>query len=69
MKSVLDKHKNRFGDYHALKTRKSGDRVFAELHLTLDGRLSVNEAHDFTDHLERDREDVPEADLTIHVEV
>lgn len=69
IKSVLDKHNSRFVDYHALKTRKSGDRVFAELHLTLDGGLSVKEAHDFTEHLEKDLNiKVPEADLTIHVE-
>jgi divalent metal cation (Fe/Co/Zn/Cd) transporter len=43
--------------------------VFAELHLSLDGGLSVQEAHDFTDHLEWDVEnELPDVDLIIHVE-
>jgi divalent metal cation (Fe/Co/Zn/Cd) transporter len=66
---LMDRHENRFVDYHDLKTRRSGSRVFAELHLSLDGRLSVQEAHDFTDHLEWDVEnELPEVDLIIHVE-
>ena len=47
----------------------SGNRVFAELHLSLDGSLSIQEAHDFTDHLEWDVEnELPDVDLIIHVE-
>jgi cation diffusion facilitator family transporter len=66
---LMDRHKSQFVDYHNLKTRRSGDRVFAELHLSLDGSLSVKEAHDFTDHLEWDVEnEIPGVDLTIHVE-
>jgi len=66
---LMDRHKSQFVDYHNLKTRRSGDRVFAELHLSLDGSLSVQEAHDFTDHLEWDVEnEIPGVDLTIHVE-
>jgi divalent metal cation (Fe/Co/Zn/Cd) transporter len=52
-----------------LKTRRSGNRVFAELHLSMDGGMSVEEAHDFTDHLEEDiKQEIPEVNLTIHVE-
>ncbi|HUV54929.1 MAG TPA: cation diffusion facilitator family transporter [Candidatus Krumholzibacteriaceae bacterium] len=69
IRKLMDRHKSQFVDYHSLKTRRSGDRVFAELHLSLDGSLSVQEAHDFTDHLEWDVEnEVPGVDLTIHVE-
>ena len=69
IRKLMDRHKNQFVDYHNLKTRRSGDRVFAELHLSLDGSLSVQEAHDFTDHLEWDVEnEIPGVDLTIHVE-
>jgi cation diffusion facilitator family transporter len=69
IRKLMDRHKNQFVDYHNLKTRRSGDRVFAELHLSLDGSLSVKEAHDFTDHLEWDVEnEIPGVDLTIHVE-
>jgi len=69
IRKLMDRHKSQFVDYHNLKTRRSGDRVFAELHLSLDGSLSVQEAHDFTDHLEWDVEnEIPNVDLTIHVE-
>lgn len=66
---IMDRHQSSFVDYHNLKTRKSGVKVFAELHLSLDGTLSVQEAHDFTDHLEEDvRNELPEVELTIHIE-
>ena len=69
LRVIMDRHHSRFVDYHNLKTRKSGVKVFAELHLSLDGALSVQEAHDFTDHLEEDvRNELPEVELTIHVE-
>jgi cation diffusion facilitator family transporter len=69
LRRILDRHEHRYVDYHNLKTRRSGDRVFAELHLRLDGRLSVQEAHDFTDHLEDDvREELTHVSLTIHIE-
>jgi cation diffusion facilitator family transporter len=69
IRELMDRHENRFVDYHDLKTRRSGNRVFAELHLSLDGGLSVQEAHDFTDHLEWDVEnELPDVDLIIHVE-
>ncbi len=69
IRKLMDRHKSRFVDYHNLKTRRSGDRVFAELHLSVDGGLSVQEAHDFTDHLEWDVEnELPDVDLIIHVE-
>jgi len=69
IRGLMDRHENRFVDYHDLKTRRSGNRVFAELHLSLDGGLSVQEAHDFTDHLEWDVEnELPDVNLIIHVE-
>ncbi len=69
IRQIMDRHHRSFVDYHNLKTRKSGDRIFAELHLSLDGNLSVQEAHDFTDHLEEDvKNELPNISLTIHIE-
>jgi cation diffusion facilitator family transporter len=69
LRRLLDRHQNQFIDYHNLKTRRSGDRVFAELHLSMDGGMSVEEAHDFTEHLEEDiKQEMPELNLTIHIE-
>jgi cation diffusion facilitator family transporter len=67
--AVMDRHQHQFIDYHDLKTRKSGDIVYAELHLSVDGQMSVQEAHDFTDHLEEDlANEVPNVEITIHIE-
>jgi len=69
IRAVMDTHQHQFIDYHDLKTRKSGDKVYAELHLSVDGQMSVQEAHDFTDHLEADlASEVPNVELTIHIE-
>jgi len=69
IEALLDRHRSRFVDYHDIKTRRSGSQVFAELHLSIDGDMTVKEAHDFTDHLEDDlKKELPEVTVTIHVE-
>jgi len=66
---VLGRHSFQFIDFHDLKTRRTGNQVFAELHLSVDGSLSVKEAHDLTDHLEEElKKEQPNVNLTIHVE-
>ena len=66
---VLGRHAFQFIDFHNLKTRRHGNQVFAELHLSVDGSLSVKEAHDLTDHLEQElKVEQPNVNLTIHVE-
>ena len=66
---VLNKHTFHFLDFHDLKTRRHGNHVFAELHLSVKGSLSVKEAHDLTDHLEEElKKDQPNIHLTIHIE-
>jgi cation diffusion facilitator family transporter len=69
IRAVMDRHWHRYVDYHDLKTRKSGDVVYAELHLSVEGRMSVQESHDFTEHLEDDlANEVPNVVISIHVE-
>lgn len=69
IQKLLLRHESEFLDFHGLKTRRVGDKVYAEIHLSVDGSLSVKEAHDLTDHLEEDiRDELPEVNLTIHVE-
>jgi len=69
IREVLMRHKSRFVDFHDVKTRRHGNQVFAELHLSVDGSLSVKEAHDLTDHLEEElKQELPNITLTIHVE-
>ncbi len=69
IREVLLRHKFRFIDFHDMKTRRNGNLVLCELHLSVDGSLSVNDAHDLTDHLEDElKMELPNASLTIHVE-
>jgi cation diffusion facilitator family transporter len=69
IREVLLRHHFRFIDFHDMKTRRNGDQVFCELHLSVDGTLSVQDAHDLTDHLENElKQELPNANLTIHVE-
>ena len=69
IEALLDRHRSEFVDYHDIKTRRSGTQVFAELHLSIDGEMTVKEAHDFTDHLEEDIEkELPDVSVTIHIE-
>ncbi len=69
IEGLLNAHHPHFIDYHNVKTRRSGNRVFAELHLIVDPNLTVKMAHDLTKHLEeRLHQELPEVSLTIHVE-
>ena len=69
IEALLDRHRSNYVDYHDIKTRRSGTQVFAELHLSIDGEMTVKEAHDFTDHLEEDLKKVlPDVAVTIHIE-
>jgi len=66
---ILGRHSFQFIDFHNLKTRRHGNQVFAELHLSVNGSLSVKVAHDLTDQLEEElKEEQPNVTLTIHVE-
>ncbi len=54
---------------HDLRTRRAGAAVFIELHLELDGGLSLDAAHAITDEVEgRIRAAFPEADILVHQE-
>jgi cation diffusion facilitator family transporter len=69
LEEILVRHKPLFIDFHKVKTRRHGNQVYAELHLCVDGSLSVKEAHDLTDHLKDElKEELPSVNLTIHIE-
>jgi cation diffusion facilitator family transporter len=69
IREVLLKHQYAFIDFHEVKTRRNGNFVFCELHLSVDGSLTVEEAHNLTEHLENElKEEIPNVNLTIHME-
>ncbi len=68
IREVLTRHKSQFIDFHYLKTRLHGGKIYADMHLTIDGNRSVEEAHDFTDHLQEElRKELPSMNLIIHL--
>jgi cation diffusion facilitator family transporter len=69
IQEILDHYKDRFQDWHALRTRKSGSERKIDLHLTLCGNESVDESHALCDEIEREIEArLPGVDIMIHVE-
>ena len=66
--AVLERSQG-FIEYHELKTRRSGNKVFMEVHLCVDGDVSVSKAHDLTLKIEKELEEaIPGIVPTIHVE-
>jgi divalent metal cation (Fe/Co/Zn/Cd) transporter len=55
---------------HALRSRKSGRKIYADLHLVVPKELSVEEAHKIRDEIEKKvKEKLGEnIDITVHVE-
>lgn len=54
---------------HDLRTRQAGRVVFIDFHLVVQGAMTVSDAHDICDCIERAlKESVPGALVTIHVE-
>jgi ferrous-iron efflux pump FieF len=52
---------------HDLRTRSSGTRVFIQLHLELDGNLTLHRAHHIADEVEAEIQLVfPDAEVMIH---
>lgn len=52
---------------HDMRTRRAGSDVFVELHLELDGDLSLKQAHTVGEEIEQAvRQALPEADVTLH---
>src|SRR5205085_11623713 len=54
---------------HDLRTRHAGRRTFIDFHLVVPGEMSVSEAHNICDEIERMlKAEVEDALITIHVE-
>jgi ferrous-iron efflux pump FieF len=54
---------------HDLRTRSAGIQSFIQLHLELDGGLTLRQAHDISDTVEASiRNAFPTADVTIHAD-
>lgn len=55
--------------WHDLKTRKSGGRRFVQIHLELDGKLTLHDAHERARRLKAEILKIwPEADVIVHMD-
>lgn len=56
-------------DCHAIRVRTSGPQVFIDVHVSMDGSLSLKKAHQLTDTIEEQiQQAIPGADITVHPE-
>jgi len=56
-------------DFHALRTRQAGSRVFVTLHVLVPGEWTVQLGHDWAERIEADiRGALPHAHVTTHLE-
>jgi cation diffusion facilitator family transporter len=56
-------------EFHDLKTRRQGNDVLAEIHLTVSDSMSVRMAHDIIDRFENDlKNEAPHIILTVHID-
>jgi cation diffusion facilitator family transporter len=66
---VMDKYKDQFIDYHALRTRKAGNIKYVDFHMNVRGDITVAESHSLTEKIECDIERVlTNTNINIHIE-
>ena len=54
---------------HAVRIRPSGATWFVDLHVTMDGNITLNESHRITERIEKTVQGIlPRSDVTVHVE-
>ena len=64
--AIVAEHSPALG-FHDLRTRQSGRTQFIQLHVDMDQNLSLREAHDLAERIERGiRQAYPAADVIIH---
>ncbi len=69
IRSVIAANADGAIEAHDLRTRQAGRMTFVDFHLVVKGQMSVTEAHDICDRLERAiKAEVQDALISIHVE-
>ncbi|HEY2629886.1 MAG TPA: cation diffusion facilitator family transporter [Usitatibacter sp.] len=66
---VLETVRAEGGDYHALRTRVAGAKSFANVHVLVPGKMSVQDGHDLVERLESEiRAKLPHVEVLAHLE-
>ena len=69
LRALIAEHAEGAIEAHDLKTRCAGNLTFVEFHLVVTGDMTVTQAHDICDRLERVlKAEVPGSAVSIHVE-
>ena len=69
IKDIICKHLTTNMGYHMLRSRKSGNMRYVDLHLELPGNLSVVESHNLCDNIENDiMSEIDHIEVYIHIE-
>jgi len=69
LSSCLREHSSELVGFHAIRSRRSGEQRFIDLHLVMPRNYSVERAHAVCDHLERDiKERIAHANVLFHIE-
>jgi cation diffusion facilitator family transporter len=65
----LKKHSREVSGFHALRTRRAGSQSYIDLHLVVAGDISLEQAHQICDQIEREIQGtLHQASVTIHCE-
>jgi cation diffusion facilitator family transporter len=69
VEALLAGYRSQGLDFHALRTRQAGSRVFVTLHVLVPGSWTVQEGHDWSERIEADiRRTLFNAHVTTHLE-
>lgn len=69
IKKIIFQHDPRIVDFHNLRTRRVGSKVFIDFHVVLRGEESFKEAHRLTETLILAiQKEIPDCDLTVHTD-
>lgn len=69
IRQIICDHHSQYVNFHALRTRRAGPERFIDLHVCVPKYLSVQESHDFADHIEHDLQlEFPRASVNVHIE-
>lgn len=69
IQEILEKHKAKGLDYHALYTRQASSKRFITFHMLFPGDLTIHQAHEVTKLIENEiHQKVPNSNIFIHLE-
>ena len=69
IETLLATYREQGLDFHAVRTRQSGNRAFVTLHVLVPGHWTVQLGHEWADRIERDiGKAIPRAHITTHLE-